>query len=193
MTEAYPLHWPAGISRTPREDIYWSRFAPGTRLQEIRNVRAEIERLGGDNVIVSTDMRIRADGNPYARDKAPADRGVAVYFDYQGSQKCFACDRWLKVEENLRAIFKSIEAIRGLERWGSSDFVESAFRGFTALPAPMVVETCWQVLGLEPYATAAAISKAYRAKQMDLHQRGASGADVSRLNVARDQALEVIQ
>lgn len=136
MIDAYPLSWPAGKPRTPRHKVEYSRFEPGSRPTEVANIQAEIRRLGGRNVIVSTNLRLRNDGMPYARDRAPDDAGVAVYFDYGGGQKCFACDRWRTIEENLRAIFKSIEAIRGLERWGSKDFVEAAFTGFAALPAP---------------------------------------------------------
>lgn len=136
MIENYPLHWPAGKPRTPAHKIEPSRFEPGNRPTEVANVQSELQRLGAKNVIVSTNLRLRGDGLPYARDRAPTDCGVAVYFDYSGGQKCFACDRWRTIEENLRAIFKSIEAIRGLERWGSKEFVDAAFTGFTALPAP---------------------------------------------------------
>ena len=136
MIEAYPLHWPAGRKRTPPAQVAWSRFQPNGRAMEAANVQAELSRLGASNVIISTNVRLRRDGFPYSSDKPPSDAGVAVYFDYLGSQKCFPCDRWVLVEENLRAIFKSIEAIRGLERWGSKSFVEAAFTGFAALPAP---------------------------------------------------------
>jgi len=46
-----------------------------------------------------------------------------------------ACDRWRTAAQNLRAIDMSLEALRGLDRWGASDMVERAFAGFAALPA----------------------------------------------------------
>ena len=134
--QAYPLAWPAGKPRTARHLIERSRFEPGNRPREVASVQAELSRLGARKVVVSTNVRLRLDGVPYANDKAPSDQGVAVYFDYAGGQKCFACDRWRSVEENLRAIAKSVEAIRGLERWGSKSFVDAAFTGFAALPSP---------------------------------------------------------
>lgn len=188
MTEAFPLQWPTGKPRTRYPE--YSRFSPGNRAQEVANVRDEIYRLGGKNIVVSTNVRLRRDGLPYASDKAPADQGVAVYFNYRGGQKCFACDRWATVEENLRAIFKSIEAIRSLDRWGSKDFVDAAFTGFAALPPPMVVRQWWQVLGVSDDASADEIHAAYRKKAMEIHQRGGSDDEMSELNVARDQGAK---
>lgn len=188
--ESYPLHWPAGRPRTPRNQISYSRFSPGNRAQEVRSVQDELWRLGAKNVIVSTNVRLRRDGLPYAGDRAPGDQGVAVYFDYLGGQKCFACDRWETVEENLRAIFKSIEAIRGLDRWGSKSFVDAAFTGFAALPSPEMLKPWWEVLGIDQHASKDEIRSAYRRKSMELHQAGAGETAQVDLNIARDRGLE---
>lgn len=191
MTEAYPLQWPAGKPRTPSHKIERSRFSPGNHVQECRAVREELLRLGARNVIISTNVRLRNDGAPYASDKAPRDQGVAVYFDYSGGQKCFACDRWWTIEENLRAVWKSIEAIRGLERWGSKSFVDAAFTGFAALPSPGMPRPWWEVLGVSQHATADEINAAWRAKARGAHSdTGGSDAAMSEINVARDQGLK---
>ena len=191
MTEAFPLQWPPGKPRTPRARIELSRFSPGDRPQECRAVQEELARLGARNVVISTNIRLRNDGLPYANDKAPADQGVAVYFTYAGGQKCFACDRWWTIEENLRAVWKSIEAIRGLERWGSKSFVDAAFTGFAALPAPGAARAWWDVLGVSQHATVDQINAAYREKAKSAHSdAGGSDAAMSELNVARDQGLK---
>ena len=36
----------------------------------------------------------------------------------------------------MQAICKTIDALRGIARWGSGDMLEAAFTGFAALPAP---------------------------------------------------------
>ena len=36
----------------------------------------------------------------------------------------------------MQAIAKTIEALRGINRWGTGDMMEAAFKGFSALPAP---------------------------------------------------------
>lgn len=191
--EAFPLHWPPGRPRTPHYNIRKSQFQPGNRPVEVGNVQAELKRLGARNIVVSTNVRLRNDGLPYAADKAPRDQGVAVYFDYAGGQKCFACDRWSTIPENLRAIFKSIEAIRGLERWGSKEFVEAAFTGFDALPAPgKHAARPWRaVLGIDAAAKVdrGIIEHFYRIAARKAHpDAGGSHDDMAELNAARDRA-----
>lgn len=194
--EAYPLAWPAGKPRTPRHKIERSRFEPYGRAAEVENVRAELQRLGARNIIVSTNIRLRRDGLPYSSDRAPDDQGVAVYFDYAGGQKCFACDRWRTIEENLRAIFKSIEAIRGLERWGSKSFVDAAFTGFSALPAPgQQSKRSWrQVFGLPENSSMSVemIDATYRSLSKKRHPDAPSGShdQMAELNAARAEALQ---
>jgi hypothetical protein len=198
-TAAFPLSWPPGRKRTPKHAVRRSSFSPGTRPVEVANVTAELRRLGARGVIVSTNIRLRNDGLPYANDRAPEDQGVAVYFDYSGGQKCFACDRWTTVAENLRAIFKSIEAIRGLERWGSKDFVEAAFTGFSALPPPAAGRPtrAWRViLGFAESAQPSrdeiemAFRKALKTDHPDTP--GGSHDAMVELNLAREQALQEI-
>ncbi len=46
-----------------------------------------------------------------------------------------ACDKWDRIEHNIWASYLSIEAIRGLDRWGGSEFLDGLFSGFKALPS----------------------------------------------------------
>ena len=101
------------------------------------NLIDELCRLGCDhwNVIISSNMPVKRDGLPYANRKDPEDPGVAVYFKLNREEKCFPCDRWDRVADNIHAIGLSIAALRGLDRWGAEHMVDAAFRGFKALPA----------------------------------------------------------
>jgi hypothetical protein len=103
---------------------------------------------------------------PYAIAREPNDRGAAVYFTLKGQQMCFACDRWDCVADNIQAIRKTIEALRGIERWGTGDMVQQAFNGFVALPAP---PSAWKVLGVKPGASWTEINEAYREKAKKAH------------------------
>ena len=146
--EAFPLAWPAGQPRTPSHKIQRSRFSvtPGRARDDLF---AEIDRLGGRYPVISSDMPLRRDGQPYASHKPPEDKGVAVYFEKNGKQMCFACDQWDYMRDNIWAIKKTIEAIRGIERWGSSDMMNRAFSAFEELPAPDAVENWRDVLGCQ--------------------------------------------
>lgn len=152
MIEAYPLAWPEGRPRTPRHAREQSKFK-ATFARARDDVYLEVERLVGrytkPDVIISTNMPLRSDGIPLAGRRAPDDPGVSVYFTYKKRQMSFACDRWEKIEDNMQAIAKTIEALRGIARWGTGDMMEAAFKGFAALPAPGQVVRPWrEVLGV---------------------------------------------
>lgn len=142
---AYPLQWPAGKPRTPAHKRTWSRFK-ATPDQARRELIEEMRRLGlrRNQIIVSTNVELRQDGEPYANRRDPNDTGVALYWTAKdGTMQCIACDLYRQVWENMRALSKSIECIRALERWGGADIMEQAFRGFAQLPAPMTVPRPW--------------------------------------------------
>lgn len=147
--------------------------------------------MGARYPVLSTNVELRRDGLPYANQREPSDPGVAVYFEWHGKQMTFACDRWDKVRDNVRAIGKTIEAIRSIERWGASDMMEHAFSAFEALPAPgsCVSLSCWAVLDIPPGSPLADIERAYRAKAKDAHpDRGGTREDWEALCAAYEQA-----
>lgn len=183
--EAFPLAWPAGWSRAgKRKPAPFGMTMAGAR----DHLMSELRLMGARYPVLSSNVELRRDGLPYANQREPSDPGVAVYFEWHGKQMTFACDRWDKVRDNVRAIGKTIEALRGIERWGASDMMERAFSAFEALPAP---EQWWQVLGVPQNASRDEIQRAYREKARTAHpDAGGSDAAMSRLNAARDQGLQ---
>lgn len=160
----FPLCWPPGKPRTATAARRHARFK--TSFAQARNsLIAEIRRLGGTYPIFSSDIPRRNDGLPYA-DARPksGDSGIAVYFKHKGKQLCFACDCYLTVDDNMHAIALTIEALRGIARWGTGDMMEAAFTGFTALPAPGESDQneWWKVLGLAVNASPEQVKEAYR-------------------------------
>lgn len=150
MERVYPLQWPEGMPRTLPHKVTYSRFdVTPDRAQRL--MRQEIERMGGRNIIVSTNQRVRRDGGIYAADlnRTPEDAGVAVYFDRDGQRVCFACDRYARLWENMRAVGKTIEAMRAIERYGSKELMDRAFTGFTALPSPDQANNWRSILGVK--------------------------------------------
>lgn len=183
MTEAYPLYWPKNRPRTLQVKRTYSRFKT-TFGAAVRKVVGELRNLGARYPVISTNVPLRNDGLPYASCKKVDDPGVAVYFEYKGKQTCFACDRWLSVEENIYAIAQTINAMRGIARWGTGDMLDAAFSGFSALPAP---ETWRDALG-NPKNLLEAESN-YRAAARNAHpDAGGSHEEMTRLNNAIEQA-----
>lgn len=187
--EAYPLHWPAGWPRAKRPER--SRFDTNDDLAR-KELVAELERLGARYIVLSTNVPLRQDGWPYAGRKAPEDKGVAVYFQRDGKQMTFACDRWDRVRDNMRAITKTIEAMRGIERWGASDMMERAFSAFEALPAPgqTVSLSCWDILDVEPGSDLATIKTAWRKRLRTAHpDQGGTREEYDQVQEAYQQAI----
>jgi hypothetical protein len=182
--EAFPLAWPSGKPRTRLPQR--SRF--DVSLAQARDgLLYEIRLLGGSLPVLSTNIPLRLDGLPYANHRQPDDKAVAVYFTLKGQPMCFTCDRWDSVGDNIQAVRKTIEALRGIERWGTGDMVQQAFTGFMALPAP---ESPWGTLGLKPGSGSAEIEAAYRDRAKRSHpDHGGSHEQMARLNAARAELL----
>lgn len=201
-TEAYPLCWPQGWPRTPSHKRERSRFkvSPGAAVQVLVK---EIDRLAGlrrsshetrNSLIISTNMRLRKDGLPYAAQRQPDDPGVAVYFTLKGKHMVFACDRFNLLHDNQYAIAKTIEALRGIERWGASDMMERAFTGFEALPFfdELLPEKWNDVLGVGNLNTFTLddCKRNYRLLASEYHpdKPGGDHEKMQKLNWAMDEA-----
>jgi len=187
MIEAFPLCWPVGYPRTPHPQS--ARF--DTTFGKSRDaILAEVRRFGGSNCIISSNIPTKRDGNPYANFSQPVDRGIAVYFTYEGDPVVFACDKWNTCEDNLQAIRKAIEAFRGLERWGVSDLLKRAFTGFKALPEQTAGRKWWEALDVDKSAEESEIKDAYR-RLVKLHHpdNGGNADDFRAINEAYKQAL----
>jgi len=188
MEEAFPLYWPEDRTRTPHYQRHRSRFQTNFT-RAINTLNNELRLLGARNVVISTDIPLRKDGKPYATTRLIEDPGAAVYFDYKGSQMCFACDRWDRVWDNIYAISKTIEAIRGIERWGTGDMLAAAFTGFIALPPPKKNEWWEEILGFP--RNIAEVEQFYRGRAKEIHpDLGGSNKAMAELNRARKMALE---
>ena len=190
--EAFPLTWPAGVARS--RSRHRAQFTQTVTSAQDGLMR-ELRMLGASNIVVSSDVGPRKnDGMLYARaNMNPADPGVAVYFARKGKQVVFACDKWHGVHNNIHAIAKTIEALRGIERWGSAEMMDAAFTGFAALPAPSVAPARhWSaVLGVPPNATVEDARAAYRRLIRDAHpDTGGSDEKATELNLALERALE---
>lgn len=209
----YPLQWPHGWRRTPeshRKPGQFGRFQqvagrnyeskqPLTTFQAIERLMTELEAMGihKDDVVISTNLPTRLDGLPRSDARAPTDPGAAVYWVDPGmgnQPRCMAIDVYTRVEMNIAALAATIQAMRQIERHGGALVLARAFTGFVALPAPIAAgmkRDWWDVLGVEPTATAQQIQQAYRRLASQEHpDRNGSQAAMAALNVARDEAME---
>lgn len=199
QVQAYPLQWPSGIERTALSRRERARFKHGgntiTLHQAAARLYTEFDRVGAASVVVSTNVELRLDGQPRGGRPAPKDPGVAVYWMQKGDRRCIPCDRWDRVADNVAAIAKAIEALRGLDRWVNASVVEAAFTGFNALPPPRIDgERHWrEVLKFSDgeVVNLATIDQHYRVAASLAHpdREGGSAAEMTAVNLARQAAI----
>ena len=168
--DAFPLSWPITHPRTKWRSS--SRFKTSSFAVVRDQLFKELARFGATKIILSTNIPLRNDGLPYANYSRIQDPGVAVYFKkYVGGHLrdfVFACDRWNKIEDNLHAVMKTIDALRGIDRWGSSDMQERAFTGYMALPPASRPKRKWfEVFGVAQHAAVDTV----KARRMELINR----------------------
>jgi hypothetical protein len=162
MTVAFPLAWPDGWPRTKHRTN--SKF--GTSVAgAVRNVQDEMRRFGKDSGHEMKSLVISS--NVTLVDQRPSDPGVACYFRWDNIDCCIAVDRYTKVEDNLQAIAKIVEAERTKLRHGGLNIVRQGFRGFAALPPPpdkagALPEPWHKTLGVPQGASLTAVEAAYR-------------------------------
>ncbi len=173
---AYPLSWPLGYKRTQ-----WRKHSIFKQTMDAsqRFLRDEVKRLGGQDLVVSTNLPVRNDGAIYAAylDKLIDDPGVAIFFKYKGKPITVCCDQYKRVWENIYALGRGIEALRGMERWGVSEFLERAFTGFAALPPAGGTRTWFDILECSEKADAATIRQAYRNQVKRYHSDNPATGD----------------
>lgn len=210
---AFPLAWPPGWKRTPAGERAFGQFG-STRQSSVGNWRSKqditvavatqrlrvgLDRMAvrGDDLVLSTNLKLRLDGLPRSDQAQPADPGAAVYWNdpWTSAPRCMAIDRYTKVEMNIAALAATIEAMRAIERHGGAIVLERAFTGFAALPAPIVagMKRHWRdVLQFGDGApTRDSITSRYRILASTAHpDKGGSTAAMSELNQARDDALK---
>lgn len=207
--EAYPLHWPPGRKRCKSRQrakfhrVVEKRYAnsegtysekQGLTIGDSRDrLYRELQNLGARKVIISSNLELKNDGTPRASQREPDDPGIAVYFQFNNTPHCLSCDSWTRAADNLAAIAKHVEAMRGQLRWGVAD-IASMFAGFKALPgaivtpAPMSIDEAYRFIKLHSGAVnvIADFENAYRAAAKKLHPDANSGNQLPEWSILQE-------
>lgn len=218
---AYPLFWPKGKPRTPAnqrrgdapfsvgesyttskkeyrdgqtQDVAVSRRrskAVGLPIA-VDRLEDQLERLGAQAVVLSTNLELRLNGQPRAGQKDPADPGAAVWFNLGKKRMVLACDKWVRVADNIAALSAHIRAIRSVENFGVGT-MEQAFEGYRTLEDWSGGEMPWKrVLGFgaDSHPSLAEVESKYRTRMKEIHpdMSGQSGLQAAQLNNAIRQA-----
>jgi hypothetical protein len=125
--------WPADRPRTKLRKRPPSKW---TAAQAMRALGAEIERIQGKDAsveVVLTADQLRRDGLFY-KGKAPKDPGVILRFtDKAGNVIAMPSDHYTTVDGNVWALYKTLEALRAVDRHGCAVSGEQ-YKGWARLP-----------------------------------------------------------
>jgi hypothetical protein len=197
--EASPCSWPVGWPRTPEYKRSRSRYR--VSFAEARNdILAALRAMRATEVVISTNIALRRDGLPYANANEPTDAAVAVYWsDFKLSDaprtRVIACDRWLKVRENMRACGLAIRALHQLQLSGATQVVDRVFMGLTTLVADNPRRSWRDVFGYgpewHPRLCLASIAARYKELALKRHPdtNGGSHEEIVELNQAHAEAV----
>jgi hypothetical protein len=183
---AYPLAWPHLVARTDATKRVTTQFK--TALDPaLKNVTNSLRRFGETTGKAVSSIVISS--NYTLGDRNPRDPGVAVWFLWDGAERCIAVDRYPKIEHNLQAIHHVLEARVTEARHGGLRIVQQTFTGFVALPPPPDRRPWWEVLGVKQSATIEEIEAAHRERAKSAHpDKGGDAESMAELNAAREEA-----
>jgi hypothetical protein len=193
---AYPLCWPTDWPRTDGYNRRAGAFKNCTLARARNRLFDELTRIRAADVILSTNIPLKLDGEPRGDWRQPADPGVAVYFTLRGKSLSMARDAYMRAEHNLNSLAMAVEFLRGLERHGGATMMERAFTGFAALNPPGHQHPWRTVMSWRPEweVTVEHIETTFKNLAMERHpDRGGSDEKMAELNQARDEALKELQ
>lgn len=196
--DPFPLQWPEAWPRATSREV--PKFASNFTTDRDTIYRWLGKR--GANVVITSNLPLTTSLKPMASGNV-SDPGIACWWVERGAERVIACDRWRTVGHNLHAIMLSLQALRGLERWGASELVNRAFEGFRALPAgePIVTARSWREViggawpeGLAPGELLTLAKQRFRVAMSVAHpDRGGATDRAAELNLAMDQARQELE
>jgi hypothetical protein len=164
----------------------------------------ELVKIGGKQVVIRAGFEpkdIRNDRWPRSSARPKSDPGVIVSCQSKQGALSFPCDRFDAWEDNLRAIAKSLEALRMVDRYGVTRGNEQ-YKGFAQLPPAPTSEkkmaTSEAADFIARHSTFSAIRigsdlgifrEAYRQAARKLHPDTGSGSHESFVQLSQAEAV----
>ena len=191
--EAFPLCWPDGWPRAVNRDQlhpFGGKVHQLTFERARDGLRNELCLLGATNIILSTNVPLRRDGEAAASSarKRMDDPGVAVYFNLKKRPTVMAQDKYADVAANIRSLAMAIDGMRQIGRHGGGTMMHRAFSGFAAIAPPDWKKPWREVFGVKP-DWSGDLTALYREKARARHpDSGGNHSLMAELNVAYEEA-----
>ena len=172
------LNWPSEIEKTVMLATKQARYSSDRTLKQAVDILAnEVRLFGGQDLRITSDLELTKSGLPN-QSKRPKYKGVAVYFKWQGIDRCICCDAWKRVADNIYGIYRSIYGMRQAELAGVKDILKSYFDAHKAIPQNATSSsqnpTWWEILDVKQNASEIEIRNAFRFFSKKYHPNSGS-------------------
>ncbi len=131
-SKGYPLIWPEHWPITREAERLPAKDKVTHYLVAKDYTLKELYGLGATNVLISANLPLNSDGEPFLdyAERAVDEPGVAVYFFYAEKAYVMACDAWQFPKDNLRSIGVAIGHIRSTAKTVAPYYLEKMLSAF---------------------------------------------------------------
>lgn len=206
MTDEYShaerVEWPAGFDVTPPSERSKNRSYDVSLSKAFSDLEAELDRLGVGDYRYGFDADQRkTDNRPYAR-ASPDDPSFVLRWRMDGEQYAVACDRYLRLRDNVRTVGHYIREKRKMESrpvaTGESEFAnarlppgdgDSSRDGDVVAAPPADRPDPCEVLGVARDAPVEVVAAAARELKKQQHPDNGGSTESFQQVVAAEQEL----
>lgn len=170
LPKGYPLAWPEDWTRTEPHKRNASLWKVSTAVAR-DELERELKLFGAREFVVTANLPLRLDGRPLSGTSEPRDPGVSVWWVDPKNRvtRVVACDAWRTVRENMRAVGKTVEAMRTMERAKAGQALERMVESFAAATLPPPRPAWADVLDVRAPYSLAQIEAAYKTQAKRRH------------------------
>ncbi|MEN0050630.1 MAG: DnaJ domain-containing protein [Bacteroidota bacterium] len=172
----------------------------------LNELAKELGLFEASDIIITMNVPLTRGGMPFPLGNVmahqPEQVGVSVFFTKLNQRAGLCNDKWDMVQHNVRALKKTIEAFRGIERWGSQESLLNIMANGLpdarpvdlALPS-MHNKQWWEILELGQSRSEKAILSAFKRLSQIYHPDKSGGSqEMFKILVdARDKGLGSIK
>lgn len=131
---SFPLCWPLDVPFTEKRiRLNISRYQKLNMTQAKKFILKQFKNIPGPtmSIVVSTNVPVDNDGWYHHDNASDAyDKGAAVWWYQNKRLKVMYCDKYNRIEDNMYAIAKGLEAIIKCKRWINEKYLPDMFETF---------------------------------------------------------------
>ncbi|ELZ84423.1 heat shock protein DnaJ domain protein [Haloferax elongans ATCC BAA-1513] len=188
------LDWLPGFERTPAHERTKNNNYRASLGQTTSDLETEMGRMDVDDWGASIGNQHTLSNSLPRHNARPDDPGFVMRWSKNGEQFAVACDRYSRLRDNVREVYKWIHETRMRSQrgvvTGEDEFAAARLPSADDVVAAPASRSPHHVLGVDPDASEDEVEDAYREKLHEVHpDRGGSHAEFQKLQNAKEAML----